>query len=260
MNAAVEASLERILLQYGLAPDRTHVRRPVRKPPRGTDTPDDLPESDADEIDELTALTGLRVGLVYVDARGQESEREVTVHAVQRRAGGDSLYCFCHAREAVRRFRIDRIRSIYDVDTGEAFAAVSAFLAQVDAQSAPRDGLAPAMLHVADAIQLSSPGVHALVFLARCDGWHDSEVSVVCNFILDHPAGRTDIDIGELERQVRRLDPDERTFLSAIRRLTAADGDSRKRLVRAIRRLVDADGVISAAEGRFVDELAGLVV
>ena len=259
MPRMASKTVAELIERHALAPARVHATRPAKRatPPERPDDDDttDPPES----VMALADLIGVRVGILYADANGDETDREVTVNAVERRSAGLVLSCYCHARTAPRAFRLDRVRSVYDIDTGEILGDGDSFAnthARAPAALAISADL-PAPARVAAAIAAVRAELHVLVFLARCDGWHASELSVACNLVLDRAL--PDIDVAELERQVRRLDPDIRTFRKALARFEWADTAALDRLVRAVRRLVAADGALSDDEWKFVDEMSALI-
>jgi hypothetical protein len=248
-----------VLESFGLAPARRHVRQtprvePVLPPADPPDTLDPAPFADID----LSELIGQRVGLLYRDVDGDESRREVTVKTLRRTAGGEgiALQCWCHMRGAPRKFRLDRVAALFDVETGEAFDDAQAFLRALAEAGAPASTPAE---KAAAAIAGVKAELNVLVFLARADGWHDSEVPVAVNFALDGPASPRDIDVTELERRIRAMDPDERAFSGALTFLSRDGTDATRRLARAIRRMIDADGVISDDEAQFAEQLGKFI-
>ncbi len=52
---------------------------------------------------------GRKLFLVYVDAQGEKTERWVTPHQVTGEGDVLSLVAFCHLRDEIRQFRLDRI-------------------------------------------------------------------------------------------------------------------------------------------------------
>ncbi len=245
-----------VVLRYAFQPGHKHVIRPPRVIARlpAEDPPETASDPAPLENVDLTELIGLRVGLMYEDAQGEVSEREVTVRTLRRGAdGGLSLQCLCHMRKAHRQFLVRRVRALYDIESGEAFDDPAAFLRAFGGAQLSRSPVEKA----AAAISGVKAELHALVFLARCDGWHETEVPVAVNFVLDGPAASVDVDVREIERQVRALEPDEDTFRRAVYFVRRSGADSARRLTRAMRRIVDADGVLSDAEARFVTSLGG---
>jgi proteasome accessory factor C len=68
---------------------------------------------------------GHRLHISYYAAwRDEESERDIDPHVVHQQRGRWYVDAWCHRAEEVRRFRVDRIRSL--VDTGERFKPVQA--------------------------------------------------------------------------------------------------------------------------------------
>jgi hypothetical protein len=248
-----------VIEAYATAPER---RRRAREPknralPVYADTDDMLASNSATAT--LQDLVGLRVGIVYLDSRGQESRREITVRAIARRETGLALQSYCHARQAPRSFLLDGVIAVYDIDTGELLGDGAAFAETYAPVQRSADFATAAFSQakrVAAAIDAVRNELHVLIFLARCDGWHQSELAVACNIVLDQTP---DLDIAELERQVRRLDPDTQTFRAALARFERAGAAAKNRLVRAVRRLVAADEALSDAEWQFIDEMAALI-
>ena len=66
------------------------------------------------------------VGIFYLDAKGDESERVITI---ERMSLGNSytpsrIWAHCHLRGETREFRIDRIQGFFDPETGEMIEEV----------------------------------------------------------------------------------------------------------------------------------------
>ncbi|MFT4288636.1 helix-turn-helix transcriptional regulator [Nocardioides sp.] len=90
---------------------------------------------------------GLQVRIVYyVPSRDEESMRVVDPHALTEQAGAVYLDAFCHAAEAPRWFRLDRIRSAEVLDAPVETPAEPRDLA--DGLFAQSDGLTSATLDV----------------------------------------------------------------------------------------------------------------
>jgi hypothetical protein len=258
LTSRANPSLEAVILEYAFGASRIHVERPKRGHVRLGERDDDDMVDGSETIEALDELIGLRVGLVYVDSAGTETEREVTIRALKNLPDGKGigLRCMCHARQAPRLFFLNRVQSFYDVESGETFDDAASFLKAFGSGHAESDRPADA---VAAAIAVMKADLHVLIFLARCDGWHDSELSIACNFVLDAPSTAVDINMAELERQVRMLDPDECVFRRALDEFARGPVEARRRLVRAIRRMVNADGVLSAEEGHFLEDISTVV-
>ena len=69
-----------------------------------------------------------RIGIRYLGADGEETDRVISiVQLVDASAdiGHSLIRAYCHARNAMREFRSDRIKLFYDPDTGETFKEVT---------------------------------------------------------------------------------------------------------------------------------------
>jgi proteasome accessory factor C len=77
------------------------------------------------EVVRAAVTEGRRLRISYYAAwRDELSDREVDPHVVYQRRGRWYLDAHCHGAAGIRRFRVDRIRSV--VDTGESFEPVRA--------------------------------------------------------------------------------------------------------------------------------------
>lgn len=63
------------------------------------------------------------VDIAYTDVKGQCSERYIEAKSLEARAGHLYLWGWCEQRQAMRSFRVDRIREMNDGETGEIIAA-----------------------------------------------------------------------------------------------------------------------------------------
>lgn len=70
------------------------------------------------------------IKLVYTDSSGKKSERIVDAKECDTSAPDGYLIGFCHLRRSIRTFRLDRIVSAVDVETGELIASLNAFAAK----------------------------------------------------------------------------------------------------------------------------------
>lgn len=200
---------------------------------------------DEDHSDELDVpeyggapLCGAAWGLVYVDARGQESRRRVTVLKVLGEPGNvPTLLSRCHERQALRKFRADRIQALLDLHTGEVM---------------DQDGL-QAAVWAQELADDAAAGLALLAFAAHADGrLHAMEREVMFEYLL---AATEDLEPRAAEWVARYAWPDPDVLGAALRYLEGWDDDETRRLLRYLRRLVDADGVLHAGEVSMVNEI-----
>lgn len=226
----------------------------------------DAPELEADAEDAGDAppswapqsITGRTFVLAYADSKGQASERQVQCRQLAERAGTLYLHAFCFARERLRTFRADRIRTIMDTETGELFEPgmelLAHFLPNIVSKSRLHYGLPPQRFADFNA------ALNVLAFMARCDGhWHPLEAESIEDFAagywlraeIDAP-----LDLGEVAHHVARLAPDAETFWVSLNRC-AADPILSTIIRRHVSALIDADGEHHPLElywGRQIDE------
>ncbi len=63
-----------------------------------------------------------RIGINYEDAKGDLSERVISIaqlRAADTPSDHSMIIAFCHSANAIRHFRVDRIKGFFDPDTGE---------------------------------------------------------------------------------------------------------------------------------------------
>jgi hypothetical protein len=211
--------------------------------------------TDDDEVEfesnkqELEMVTGLAVIIEYENAKGERATRLVTCRRLDVHADKKYLFAFCHSREAMRQFRIDRIREIFDHRTGESLNPVDDFFKRYSPSGISNSplGFGLSVHRRADFLSL----LNALVFIARCDTeYHPLERSILENLVvrfwlrLELP---NDPDVSAVLATADRLAPDAETFWGALHRIVQQPA-----LVRIMqetaREVIEADGVVKKEE------------
>lgn len=186
--------------------------------------------------------------LTYEDAGGVVSERVVTVRRIERRGGRLYLHVLCHLRHAPRCFAVERVLDGYDISTGETFDRAEAYFADHPLFSEPDDP-------EASALQSCRHEINLLTVVGASDGLFDPDEQ---DALLIHVFERNE-HLSLNEDRVRSLlalaSPDQAAFDGALHQIARFGAGDARVLRRSLRRLVDADGVISPAEIRFVDEI-----
>lgn len=196
---------------------------------------DDEGSSDAEE---LLDVVGLALGITYVDSQGDKSRRRITVRSLVSRGDVLMVNAYCHEREAVRQFRIDRIEELVVLSTGEVIEDAAGFFDRL----AGRDPTAEALAGCRHALQV-------LTFLARCDGHlHPAEQAEIAEFVIENAPRPLEIDEKRVRQHVSALYPDQTSYCRALRAIRFSGGDQMRQLSRAIRRVLDADGLLHDSE------------
>jgi len=210
-------------------------------------------DAETSDAHEDIVFFGDSIGIEYTDGDDQFSRRRITVHWVKELEADLLVHSFCQERRAPRCFRVSRITGLIDLQTGEMTTEVVAIRQQFAALTIS-GAHSPANATEA-ALRELRPGVNILVFMARCDGFeHISEREVILDY-LDSMCPAPGIDIDYANRCIARLYPDVDTFSRAVRILDRRDRPELHRVARHMRRLVDADGVLSDREAIFAAEL-----
>lgn len=210
------------------------------------------PEPRAD-FDDSAALI---YHLTYIDAGGDESVRIVTLRRIDPDRNGLKLLCWCHAAGALRHFRVDRIRQVFCIVTGEVFDEAESYFLDHPMLTAPGDP-------EAYALSVCRHEVSVLTILAAADGRFDpGEQERILVHVYDRCA-HLDLDEGLLRRRLAKLAPDVAAFEAAMIRMGRFGSGDPIALRRSMRKLVDADGRIAPEEVEFVAEvearLAGVI-
>ena len=208
--------------------------------------PEDLPEFADDDFEpDLEGIAGVGCILTYEDSRGSVSVRRITCRKLSHHKETRYIQAWCHERQSMRTFRLDRINEAACAVTGEVFVPGSVFF---DRFEVTEDGGAAAGfgLHVRLAADLKA-GLNVLAFLAKADGRvvpaeHEVMHSFCQSFALRYAGA--DFDFDGVCQHAQRLAPDAETFFVSLQRLTqpsASDG-----LSNLVRRysgdLIEADG------------------
>lgn len=180
---------------------------------------------------------------IFITYRGESgtSERAVTLWKVWRTGGVLYFTGQCHMRCALRTFRADRVEELVCLATGEVADDPADWLLEhgLFAGDRPRDYTAPVLRVCRDELAL-------LAYMARIDGVFDAgEMEVVIDHVM--MATERDIDRARVAKYVRRLAPNAFELRDLVLRVSQHP-ERWARLRRSLRRLVESDGDVCAAE------------
>lgn len=218
----------------------------------------DAPEA-VDDSHRIMDIDGLALAIEYQDPVGAVSTRVISCRSVNPRPPG-FLRAYCHLRDEYRTFRIDRIRSITDMETGEIIdrRGVMEFLAPyIDFSLKQEKVRAQRRLQYR-----AGPGVKVLVFLAAVDGHvHSHERKVIIDYAvtesLRESPGRP-FDAAATARWINHVKPTRFAARTAALKLTN-DLDRFRRFTRTMMLLVHADGRLDKAEAEAVRDIISAV-
>ncbi len=189
---------------------------------------------------------GCIYGVMYRDFGDRVSWRRITVRGLTRDydTGEVLLRGYCHERRAPMHFRASRIQEMVDLSSGESIANPKAFFASYLSDD-------PTFR----ALRASGPALQVLAFIARCDGNElPAERLMMVDYVRRmHPD--LDIDTGLVERHIRALLPDAETFQSGLAAFEAMTQEQAVAVIECAIKIVEADGVVGAAERKWLDEI-----
>lgn len=245
--------------------------RPLPAPPRPVRL------ADADDAEEvavraLGVAEGQSFMIEYVDSAGRPSTRRITVFGIVVGRGGIPLLnARCHERNALRQFRVDRIRCCIDY-SGEVHDDVAAFLVDsfgMDADIAHRRAGEDADARWRDIIDLVRDDAVVLAAMSQSDGlMHRSEVLTIVRHLVAlverHGVLTDESDAERITTHVGRLRPTGAAIARALDGLGRQDASHVQRVLRAALAVLDADGRRHPAEIALLDgisrELTGVGV
>lgn len=218
---------------------------PVEVDEGGTRLTDDSPV----HAPTLAWFMGETIGIRYVDAKGDESERRIAVRALDEIDGDIYIQAYCYERRACRHFWASRIEFAVDLESGEIFDDALAFFRH------PRAG----DLEGEKALAHARRGVNILAFLAWCDGsYHPDEHEWLMEYIRDR-CDYQSFDESLVNGSLKRMRPQQDVFAKAARQLPKRGETEIRKVLRYARRVIDADGILAPEEFDFGRALIGAV-
>lgn len=199
----------------------------------------ELPESDAIELDQDLVLGPRAIDcfLEYEDANGYVSSRAIAVSRVIEIKEKWFLSCFCHERREPRWFRLDRILELIDLSTGEVVA---------DPLTWVKDHLGHG--YNERSIEILASEVTILLALSCSDG---AVIEDELDFIKLHIDRSEVVPVDSIvftDKALAVTSINERVLYEALRIVKYCDSEQKRKLMRAARQVVEADGVLHENE------------
>lgn len=246
---------------------RLVVDRPLPAAPVSISLPPTDDEAEAEKLAQRET-NGETFIIEYRDAGGHFSTRRITVESVGH-GPYDAVYLFayCHERQALRQFRIDRIEACIDFD-GEVHEDVETFLTQtigLRPHERPRKGDTREAWELHHMFSTVAPEAMLLAAMMRSDGLARPEEleTILAELILliERRHGRGQIVDGKRIRIIGKLVTGLRPSPSAIARAIDRIAEDRSpdditRLILIAAEVMDADGQRHSAEKALLNALA----
>ena len=235
--------------------------------------------------EELAADLTCTIG--YVDARGEESVRRISVRKVLKRDGRTYLVSYCYERNGIRSFLLDRVQECWDCESGEVIELAGWIAGLTPALPAPAqpkrphgrpkkiaeepvEPLEPERTLDADGhrriLERCGEGIRVLRFLSFCDGTAvEAEARVIREFALHAcEGGVVDMepiwcDAAFVTATAKRMRPSHDSFVKAAGAVAAQGQPMAVWVARCALDLIKADGAVHHVEQAHAAELANLL-
>lgn len=191
-----------------------------------------------------------RFQLTYTNAKGDESERVVSILAVKRGKDSLNIFCYCEERKALRTFRVDRIDEIYNIDTGEMYDTDKSILTFAEYLR----GRAPGNPEETQrAVEELKEELKILHYLSASDGKiHKLEIQYIHHFLLSN---YENLDIYEpvVEDFIVQSFIDRKSYLAAVKKMNAQG--KLQAFIEYADDLIWADRILTEPEAILLQEL-----
>lgn len=205
-----------------------------------------VPEFEEKEIGELSDdILKLKlntiVQLTYCDAKNQQSVRKVTIKSLYQLFDGKDYFldAFCHEKKAQRTFKLSRIVSLVDIETGEIFPnPVKYFMEKLN--NSPSG-------EVTQCFQKLEDEILVMTFVARADGYlRIKERNIIASYIEKRHGSQLDKSI--LDNEIRLTYCDNKEFNKSLNNLSKNIGLDKKAFAEIIHNIVNTEKTIHPLE------------
>ena len=204
-----------------------------------------VPENESfDEINFPEDISSLKLNVLaqinYVDAKGQESERRITMKSISETYDGDYvIQSYCHEKNAQRMFKLSRITRLVDMETGEVFTDANKYF--LDRYKDSPLGL------ITKCFQELEAEILVLTFVARADGYlRKKEREIIASFISQKYSETLDSTI--LESEIRRTYCDSGDFRTALKKISKKPITEKKLIFETANNIIATDKKLDPME------------
>ena len=182
----------------------------------------------------------VQLALQYKSASDEATRRVVSVQEYSTDPPG-YLFGFCHLREEIRTFRLDRIESAVAVDSGEVIADLRAHLMSAYDRSPIGAWAALLSEHIL--------ALRALVFIAKADGTFSTKERDALVAHCQHLLSREDLTRPDMNKALRALPTTTPiAYRQVLGQLAHYPKEYRERVVQTARTMVATQRTVAPAE------------
>lgn len=177
----------------------------------------------------------------YTDAGGRETERTVDVKQFGRAPEGMIMVGHCHLRRAARTFRIDRVKSCFDVNSGEVIEDAELYLRRLY-DSSPIHAASKFLEEEYDALRV-------LLYVAKADGRLTKKERAIIRETCRKLQTASTLDDDDIDKIFSSLSvPSEAAFHRAVGKLKTRSESERIALMSAACEMVESDKTVKQRE------------
>lgn len=182
-----------------------------------------------------------KVELLYRDASGNTTKRQVLVKECDVANQNGYLIGFCEMRKAIRTFRIDRVAKAVDMETGEIIKSLPRW-----AESRYKETAAYA---VDGLVEEASDGLKILFYIAKADGrFTKKEKAIFLDYCRSIGSSRP-IELDDVDSICSGFSvPTKQVFRLLCAKLAQGSEDRRIALLHAAEGMVATEKTVSAEE------------
>lgn len=182
-----------------------------------------------------------RVKIRYTDSKGKSSDRIVDVKECDTSASDGYLIGFCHMRRSIRTFRIDRIDSAIDLDTGELIKSITDFASKKyeDSPVSAVDKL----------FEAHSDALRVLFYIAKADGkFTAKEKDIYLDYCRSvYPDDRLNTQV--IDSALKWVDiPSTHTYKVICGKLAKLDATTKGSILEAAESIISTQKSVSSEE------------
>lgn len=231
----------------------------------------DLEEDEAVEEEclqeKLGYAEGQTFGIEYVNAKGEESTRTITVNDISMGRGSLILKSRCHKSKRPKNFRVDRISTIYDILDGELYETED-FLKEnfgIDTEfiklslqgklDLPKNQSDQKIAKIMSEIKAPMILLGSLAYAD--DHLDESEIDVAVRYLVHSYEGKFDIvssnNIKKVTDNFKRIRPSKKSVLDSLEVIYNYLPKEKHRFINALTQLMGADGKVDEREIEFIN-------
>jgi len=217
--------------------------------------------------EKLGYAEGQTFGIEYVNAKGEESTRTITVNDISMGRGSLILKSRCHKSKRPKNFRVDRISTIYDILDGEIYETEE-FLREnfgIDSEyiklslqgklDLPENKSEQKISSIMSEIKAPMILLGSLAYAD--DHLDENEIDVAVRYLVNTYERKFDIvspnNIKKVTDNFKRIRPSKKSVLDSLEIVYNYSPKEKHSFIQALTHLMEADGMVDEREIEFIN-------